>query len=56
MISEMPESLVFLRKYLTFRAHDGFLGVQAPKSAFWDAKRPILGFWVPNAPPSQNPL
>ena len=56
MILDMPEPLVFLRKYLTFRAHDGFLGVQAPKSAFWGAKLPFLGFWAPNAPPSQNPL
>ena len=56
MILDMPEPLVFLRKYLRFRAHDGFLGVQAPKSAFWGAKLKFLGFWAPKAPPSQNPL
>jgi len=54
MILDMSESLVFLRKYYAFSKKQGPLGGQAPKSAFLGAIRPFLGFWAPNAPPSQN--
>ena len=47
MILDMPEPLVFLRKYLMFFKVSSPRGGQVAKSAFLGAMRSFLRFWAP---------